>query len=253
MTSREQFDRQAAHYNDQWNQWSEASLRWLLEHAQCAPSDRLLDVATGTGFTALAFAPLVDEVVGLDVSEGMLSRARAQAAGYSNVTFEQGAAEELPFADSRFEIVTCRVAPHHFLSVEKFLTEAGRVLRGGGRLLIADTSVPDDPPEAGLWQNRVELLRDPSHIQNYSPKEWQSSVEQAGFQIETIDRCDEAVPITLNDWLHKAGCAGAAAEEVRGLFAQAPESARRAFAIHALPDGDTGFHWMRVVLSARKC
>lgn len=252
MTSQEQFDRQAAHYNAQWNQWSEKSLRWLLERAQCGPGNRLLDVATGTGFTALAFAPLVAQVVGMDVSEGMLSRARAQAARFPNVTFEQGAAEELPFPDSSFDLVTCRVAPHHFLSVQKFLAESHRVLRAGGRLLVADTSVPDDLSEADAWQNRVELLRDASHIRNYSPREWSAFVEQAGFEVKEIDRCDESVPITLDDWLQKSGCTGPAAEGVRRMFAEAPEAARREFAIHALPDGDTGFQWMRVVFAARK-
>src|SRR5580693_4712522 len=98
-TSAEQFDQQAAHYNAQWNKWSEASLNWLLDHAGCRQEDRVLDVATGTGFTALAFAARVKEVIGLDVSEGMLTQARANAKTESlnNVTFEKGAAESLPF------------------------------------------------------------------------------------------------------------------------------------------------------------
>jgi len=252
MTSKEQFDRQAPHYNAQWNQWSEKGLRWLLDHAHCTSKDRLLDVATGTGFTALAFAPLVAEVVGLDVSEGMLNRARAQAAAVPNVTFEQGAAEEMPFPDASFDVMTCRVAPHHFLSLPKFLAEAHRVLRPGGRLLITDSSVPDDAPDIDAWQNKVELLRDPSHNRNYSPKEWQSNVERAGLHVEKVDRCDESVPITLNDWLEKSGCTGSAEEAVRRMFAEAPEAVRREFSIHALPDGDTAFQWMRVVLAATK-
>jgi len=95
-------------------------------------------------------------------------------------------------------------------------------------------------------------LRDPSHIRNYSPSEWRSFVEHAGFRLEEIDRCDESAPITLNDWLEKSGCAGAAAEEVRGMFADAPAGVRREFSIHSLPDGDTGFQWMRVVLAATR-
>src|SRR6478672_3361744 len=90
MTSaKEQFDRQAAHYNTQWNTWSEALLRWLLEHADAQPSDNVLDVATGTGFTALAFAPHVQSVIGLDVSTGMLAEAqkRQQEQDITNVTW----------------------------------------------------------------------------------------------------------------------------------------------------------------------
>src|SRR5215470_7949201 len=111
-TAQEQFDRQASHYNEQWNAWSEDSLRWMLEHAGCQPSHDVLDVATGTGFTALAFAPFARDVTGIDISEGMLEHARAKAP--ANVTFRNGSAEDMPFGDAEFDIVTCRVAPHHF-------------------------------------------------------------------------------------------------------------------------------------------
>ena len=82
-TSQEQFDRQAPQYNAEWNEWNRESLAWLMEHAHCQPSHRLLDVATGAGFTAVAFAPLVAEVTGVDVSAAMLEKARerARAAG----------------------------------------------------------------------------------------------------------------------------------------------------------------------------
>ena len=125
-TSAEQFDQQAAHYNSQWNKWSEASLNWLLDHSEAGAEDRVLDVATGTGFTALAFAARVKEVIGLDVSEGMLAQARAnaQAEALANVTFQKGAAESLPFPDASFDKVTCRVAPHHFLSITQFCAES---------------------------------------------------------------------------------------------------------------------------------
>ena len=75
-TSQEQFDRQTAEYNAQWNAWNGESLAWLIEHAHCRLSHRWLDVATGAGFTAVAFAPLVAEVTGLDVSAAMMREAR---------------------------------------------------------------------------------------------------------------------------------------------------------------------------------
>lgn len=254
ITAREQFDRQASHYNAQWNQWSEKGLQWLLDHARAAPAHRLLDVATGTGFTALAFAPRVAEVVGLDVSEGMLAQARrqAEAAGATNVRFETGAAERMPFADASFDRATCRVAPHHFASIPRFLAESFRVLRPGGLLLITDSAVPDGLPEVDAWQNRVERMRDPSHVRNYSPGEWRAFVEAAGFTVEALERCDEPAPITLRDWMTKSGCTGEAAREVERMFASASDDVRHEFGIRTLPDGDTAFHWMRVVLAARK-
>lgn len=247
-SSREQFDRQAGHYNAQWNEWSERSLRWILDRAACTGAERVLDVATGTGFTALAFAPHAARVTGLDVSPGMLAQARENAARahVTNVSFQEGAAEAMPFPDASFDRVTCRVAPHHFLSLDKFATEAHRVLAPGGRLLIADTAVPDNLAEVDAWQNQVEKLRDPSHVRNYSPAEWRGTLESAGFQIEAIELLEESHPMNLEDWLQKSGCTGEPADQVRNLFAAPPADAARLFRIE-----NGSFQWLRVALSAR--
>ncbi|HEX5431201.1 MAG TPA: methyltransferase domain-containing protein [Bryobacteraceae bacterium] len=251
-TSQEQFDKQAAHYNAQWDAWNAESLEWLLKHAECAPSQRLLDVATGAGFTAVAFAALVAEAVGVDVSEGMLRQARERARGLSNVVFEQSPAESLPFPDSSFDRVVCRLAAHHFNSVPRFVSEAYRVLRPGGRLLIADSSIPDNAPEIDSWQNRLERLRDGSHVRNYSPSEWREFATGAGFTLERIEHIRELNPITLNAWLEKAGCVGEAAAQVRRMFAEAPAAAVHTFSLAPLPGGDFAFQWVRVVLSAAR-
>ena len=254
MTPKEQFDRQAKHYDGQWNAWTEESLNWLIEHGRFVPTDRVLDVATGTGFTALAVAPLVRHVTGLDVSSGMLdeARGRADGSGAANVDFREGSAEALPFPGASFDAVTCRMAAHHFDSIPAFLHESARVLAPGGRLLIADTTIPDDAPEIGTWQNRVELLRDPSHHRNYSAREWTQFIEQAGFSIEAIDSTTGFVPMTLNAWLRKAGCVADAERGVREMFATDHAAIRETFAIQVLPDGDTGFRWLRIGIAARR-
>ncbi|MBL0161351.1 MAG: methyltransferase domain-containing protein [Bryobacterales bacterium] len=253
-TPQEQFDKQATHYDGQWNTWTEESLKWLVQHGRLAPTDRVLDVATGTGFTALAVAPLVASVTGLDVSSGMLNEASRRAAetGVANVDFQQGSAEAMPFPDASFDAVTCRIAAHHFDSVPAFLAESARVLAPGGRLLIADTTVPNDAPEIDEWQNRVELIRDPSHHRNYRPSEWTRNLQQAGFVVEELDFMGGFVPMTLNAWLHKAGCTGEAEQTVRDMFARANAAIRETFAIQPMPDGDTRFRWLRVVVAAQR-
>jgi ubiquinone/menaquinone biosynthesis C-methylase UbiE len=253
-TSQEQFDRQAAQYNAQWNAWNRETLAWLIEHAQCQPSHRMLDVATGAGFTAVAFAPLVAEVTGLDVSAAMLRKARerARAAGLANLVFETGAAESLPFPPDGFDGVLCRLAAHHFLSAPKFVAEAYRVLRPGGRLLVADSAEPDNAPEVDAWHNHVEVLRDGSHVRNYTPAEWRGFVTGAGFALEELDQVRESVPITMRAWLKKGGCRGEAAAEVRRLFLEAPAEVAQTFSITRMPDGDISFQWFRIALSARK-
>jgi len=250
-SAKEQFDRQAEHYDKQWSSWSEESLRWLLENAEPRPADSVLDIATGTGFTALAFAPHVAHVIGLDVSPGMLKQAqkRASEQGIANVEFQEGAAEHLPFPDDSFDLVTCRIAPHHFLSVIKFVHEAARVLKPGGRLLLADTSVPDSDPEADHWQNTVEFLRDPSHVRNYTPSEWRAFLTDAGLTIETANYSG-GIPITLNDWLIKAGCTPEQSIAVRIEFAAATPAITDTYQISFLPDNDIAFAWRRFAVKA---
>src|SRR5437867_2858359 len=118
-SSEDQFNRQAAHYDQQWNRWNEESLDWMLKRAHAGPEDVILDVATGTGFTARAFAPLVRSVTGLDISSGMLDQARRKANddGLTNIEWREGRAEYLPIDSETFSIVTCRIAAHHFLDV----------------------------------------------------------------------------------------------------------------------------------------
>jgi ubiquinone/menaquinone biosynthesis C-methylase UbiE len=252
-SAKEQFDRQAAQYDSQWNTWSEESLAWLLANAKPKPTDKVLDVATGSGFTALAFARFTGEVVGVDVSTGMLEEARnrARVVGIDNVTFIESPAESLPFDDSSFDIVTCRIAAHHFLDIRAFLAETARVLKPHGRFVIADTTVPDEDPDAARWQNTVEVIRDPSHVCNYSPREWMGLVEQAGLTVQTVSDSGGGITIPMNDWVRKAGCTPEQVAQVRRLFETAPPSARALFGIQTTRD-DIVFTWKRIVLAANK-
>src|SRR6201985_2668147 len=120
------------------------------------PVDLVLDVATGTGNTALALAPFVLRVIGLDVASGMLdqARARVQAENVENVEFITGSAEDLPFPDAEFSLVVSRHAPHHFRDLDKFLREVGRVLKPGGRFVVADQISPS--AQVADWVDRWE-------------------------------------------------------------------------------------------------
>jgi ubiquinone/menaquinone biosynthesis C-methylase UbiE len=92
------------------------NLKWMTDAIAPAPADVVLDVASGTGHLALALAPHVDRVVSFDVTARMQEKASAKVSelGLSNVTFVRGAAEALPFANTTFDLVTCRFAFHHF-------------------------------------------------------------------------------------------------------------------------------------------
>jgi ubiquinone/menaquinone biosynthesis C-methylase UbiE len=253
LSAREQFDRQAAQYNERWASWSDEALRRMLELANPQPNWRVLDVATGTGFTALAFASQVAEVVGTDISPGMLTEAakRARSAEIANVRWQEAPAEALPFDNGTFDLVTCRIAPHHFTSVPMFLSEVARVLAPGGVFVLGDTTVPSDDPEAAEWQNAVERERDPSHMRNRSPEEWLGLCILAGFTVTNLDHSVGAITMDLSAWLDTSGCEGERAERVRQLFAEAPASARQQFRIETDADsGETWFSWQRVILRA---
>ena len=123
-----------------------------------------LDVATGGGHTALWLARHGWKVTAGDIAPRMLENAQklCAKAGF-RIETRLFPAEEMPFADGSFDLVTVRVAPHHFSSPQKFVQEAARVLKLGGHFLLIDGTVPDDEPETEEWLHRVEKWRDPSH------------------------------------------------------------------------------------------
>ncbi len=251
-TSKEQFDSQAGHYDAQWARWTDESLGAMFSLYAPQPEDVVLDVATGTGYTALGFAPLVNKIVAADISSGMLAQARRNAylRSINNIRFCETTAETMPFMDRSFSLVTCRIAAHHFVSIPEFLSESYRVLRDGGRLLLADTAVPDED-EASDWQNRLELVRDPSHIGNLSEQQWRKHLLSEGFEIHSLSILQAAVPIEVRDWMVKAGCNEEQKQNVLGMLATAPKSAVDHFRIHAV-EADWRLSWYRVVACARK-
>lgn len=158
------------------------SLIRLVELAQPQPNWRALDVATGAGHTAIALAPHVAEVIASDLTPQMLAQAEhlARERGLTNLHTRQADAESLPFEDASFDLVTSRIAPHHFANIPKFLRECARVLKPGGLLIIVDNIAPAD---AGAEVDAFEQMRDPSHVHCLSPEEWMQGMTDAGLTV----------------------------------------------------------------------
>ena len=156
---------------------------------------RLLDVATGSGHTALALAPWVEEVVGLDLTPAMGAEFMRQARthGLPRVRFVVGAVEALPFPDGAFDWVTCRRAAHHFPHLPRALAEMRRVLAPGGRLGIVDMIAPADP-EAARFLNELERIRDPSHQRALGLEEWREQMHGAGLSVISVEVVEEIQP-----------------------------------------------------------
>ena len=121
----------------------------------------ILDVACGPGLVTAALARRAREVVAVDLTPERLRRARQRcaAAGLTNVEFRQGSVTELPFDDGSFDAVVTRLSIHHFAEPTRPLKEMARVLRPGGRFVVADVISSEQPDESAL-HNAIEMLRD---------------------------------------------------------------------------------------------
>lgn len=238
----EQFGANAAYYVDSRPHAQGASLARLVELVSPQPGWRVLDVATAAGHTALAFASHVAFVVGLDLTPQMLPLASGLAAGRGirNVVFLAGDVDDLPFGDVSFDLVTCRIAPHHFPDIGRFVAEAVRVLRPGGLLAIADNVVPgstlrgkkaDRLRLAGEYVNAFEKLRDPSHIRCLSLGGWRD-ILAGGLALEAQETMDKR--ITFETWA--ARHSPQMRLRLRAMLMQAPAAAAEFLAPQATGD-----------------
>jgi SAM-dependent methyltransferase len=193
VTSVDQWSRRAQAYveSDAHRQGDDLDLlvRWA------AGGRQALDVATGGGHVARRLREAGLEVVTCDPAPGMRADVTCRA-------------ESLPFAADAFDVVACRTAAHHFDDVRLAVAEMTRV--SSDRVLLVDTlHMGEDVEEA-------EVLRDPSHVRNYTEAEWRGFVEEAGLRIEELATLEHTIDFA--SWLARTGCAGATAAQVESLL-----------------------------------
>jgi ubiquinone/menaquinone biosynthesis C-methylase UbiE len=212
---------------------------------------RVLDVATGGGHTGLYLASLGHTVTLADLAQAMLDRA-GQAAKERGLKVEvrRHAAEELPYPDASFDLVTCRVAAHHFSSPEKFVAETARVLAPGGFFLLIDGTVDDGQPQAEQWMHDLEKLRDPSHHRFLTPKQWSNLCVGRGLGVQASMLTPFKQP-DLNWYFETANTSPENRAKVLQLVTTAPEAARALFKL-GQEDGKIVWWWQRLTLIAKK-
>jgi len=219
-----QFGLHAANYVSSPDHVRGDSLDRLLRLAQPQPDWRALDVATGGGHTALALAPLVREVVATDLTPEILRAAEQfiRSMGHANVSFREADAQDLPFGEAEFDLVTCRMAPHHFPDPARFVRECARVVRPGGRVAVID-NVTEPDPVAARHVNSFEKLRDPSHAWAYTLGEWESFFLGAGLSVEHAELFRKARD--FHRWADTMSVAPKARLQLEVLIRQAPAPA----------------------------
>jgi len=171
--------------------------------AWAAGASTALDVATGGGHVARRLRDAGLTVVTCDPAPGM----------HPDVVCR---AEELPFADSKFDVVACRTAAHHFSDVGSAVREMARV--GRDRVLLVDTLSMGDAAED------AERLRDASHVRNYTEAEWRDFVAAAGLELDEV--CHLGHTIDFQSWLERTGCTGEDAERVQELWGERVDDGR---------------------------
>jgi ubiquinone/menaquinone biosynthesis C-methylase UbiE len=176
--------------------------------------ERALDSGTGTGALAFALAPLVREVVGVDLVPELLELAQRHAGEFPNVSFVEGDAASLPFEGGSFDLACSLRTLHHIARPELAVAELVRVTRPGGRVLVIDQIASVDPL-AAVELNRFERARDPSHTRALADVDLRGLFEANGLVIRRTTF--ETEPRDLESYLDLAGCEGEAREQARAL------------------------------------
>jgi ubiquinone/menaquinone biosynthesis C-methylase UbiE len=195
---------------------------------------RVLDLGCGGGHASFAVAPHAGSVTAYDLSEEMLAAVAAEAAarGLGSVSTRRGPAESLPFEDATFDFVITRFSAHHWYDVRAGLAEARRVLKPGGKAAFVDVVAPE-PFALDTWLQSVELLRDASHVRDYTVGQWTDFLEDAGFSITTTTA--RRLRLDFASWIARMQTPAVQTEAIRAL--QAGASAPAAAYFEFEPDG----------------
>ena len=202
---------------DVWSQRAEAfrespthregpDLELVVDWCEPGPDVKVLDVGTGGGHVARRLREEGCTVVTVDPAPGMKADVLAPA-------------DHLPFEDGSFDVVTCRIAAHHFPDIRAAVKEMARV--SNGLLVIEDNVFRGDHVE------EAERLRDPTHVRCYSEDEWKDLVTDAGFEVEQVEHFDRRQ--SLEPWLERVATPPDAAARIRELLADRIDGGMLAF------------------------
>jgi ubiquinone/menaquinone biosynthesis C-methylase UbiE len=205
-TVRKQFTRTADAFAKFAVRDSAEVLAEKVEFARPQAQEIILDIACGPGAFVLAVAPRTHFAAGIDLTPEMLRQAREFQAEKQvvNAAFACADADQMPFPDASFDLVSCQHAFHHITKPELVLAEMLRVAKPEGRLLILDPLAPESDAKFELY-NQIERLRDPSHTSSLRLTTYLSLFEEQGLEIsrQSVRRRARS----FDQWMKRAGLA----------------------------------------------
>jgi ubiquinone/menaquinone biosynthesis C-methylase UbiE len=199
-----------------------------------AAPEHAIDLGCGGGHVAYTMATHARQVTAVDFSADMLAvvAATAKSKGLNNVETVEASAEKLPFADGSFDFLGCRYTAHHWMNVEAGLREGRRVLKAGSPAVFIDVYA-SSKPLLDTHLQAVELLRDTSHVRDYSIGEWTTMLSRVGFDINATRTF--RLRMHFKTWIERMATPPLYVQAIRALQDGAPAEVKAHFAIE--PDG----------------
>ncbi len=247
-----QFARHAEKYETSRVHAQGEDLQWIVELAALAGRERVLDVGTGTGHTAMALSNGARTVMGVDLTARMVESATslAEERGLANVQFVLSDAMQMPFPSDYFDLVTCRFAAHHFVDPDAAVMEVARVLKPGGRVVLADHIAPENT-KLDRFINRLDRLRDGSHVREWTIQEWLERLGRAAVDAQAVRRWH--LPLDFAWWIQQSGPAEDRLLEIVQMLQNADDETRDAFHIRMGNDGQpVGFSLQCAIIQGVK-
>jgi len=226
-------------------------LQTMVECVTLNADMRVLDAGAGAGHTAMAFAPYVKEVIAYDLTPAMLIQVEqnAQERGLTNISTQQGDVENLPFDDDSFDVIVSRYSAHHWMNPAQAVREFARILKPNGYVIFSDI-VASENPAFDTFLQALELLRDPSHVRDFSVSQWETMFGEAGFEAEVVDLFD--LPLDFENWIERMQTAPAHVMALRSLYSGASADIKAQFNLpDELPDGTFTFTIPSLVMKGR--
>ncbi|MFT4114127.1 class I SAM-dependent methyltransferase [Silvibacterium sp.] len=246
-TITQSFSPQASAYLTSTAHATGRDLEVLSELIAGTPGAKVLDLGCGAGHATYAAARSAAEVVAYDLTDSMLRVVEKTAGerGLTNVRTVQGSAERLPFADASFDWVVSRYSAHHWRNVPAAMAELARVLKPGGQVCLIDVAGGPEPL-ADTHLQSIEVLRDPSHVRDYTEPEWLRFLATVSLPAEVSLRW--RLPIEFGSWVTRMSTPPGRVAAIHEIWKGAPAEVREHYAAQA----DGSFEMDVIMLRARK-